>query len=123
MPEIFLQPQIYLALGAFLCLAIAFGILKRLVKFAVTCTMLLGFGLMSFLMISDDPAEDLKRIREGLEKSKEKVEEVKEVVEEVREAAEKAQETVKKIQNVSNELGLDDAKERVSREIEEISIP
>jgi|GEM_PF-5040737 len=114
MPEIFLQPQIYLALGAFLCLSIAFGILKRLIKFAVTCTMLLGFGMMSFLMISEDPADDIKRIREGLQKGKEKVEEVKEVVKDVQEAAEKADEAVESIKEIVGELPLEETLEMIS---------
>lgn len=114
MPELFLQPQIYLALGAFLCLSIAFGILKRLVKFVVTCTTLLGFGIVTFLMISEDPADDMKRIREGLEKGKEKVEEVKEVVEDVRKAAEKADEAVESLKEVVDELPVEETLEMIS---------
>ncbi|MGH1363654.1 MAG: hypothetical protein ACRBF0_08865 [Calditrichia bacterium] len=116
MPEFLLQPQTYLAVGAFLCFSVAFGILKRLVKFAITCTMLLAFGLMSFLMISEDPAEDMKRIREGFQKGKEKVEEVKEVVEDVRDAAEKADETVEKIKNAVEDLPIEDVLDAIAVE-------
>jgi len=107
MPEFLLQPHIYLAVGAFLCISIVFGILKRLIKLAVTCTMLLGFGIVTFLMISDNPAEDMKRIREGFEKSKHTVEQVKDVVGDVRDVAEKADETVEKIKDAVEDLPIE----------------